>query len=107
MPEAFFQVWSSRREDIARERLPDRALHGFATHYFHETPGVARFAPLYAGTTPLSAQTEKFQWPIKCSSTRRTRRKPGWSCYAAIGLRNSTSKLRTASSCAETSISPR
>jgi hypothetical protein len=33
---------------------------------------------------------EIYKWPTKCSSTRRTRRKPGWSSCAAIASKNST-----------------
>ena len=47
------------------------------------------------------------QWPTKCSSTRPTRRKPGWSSCAAIAWRNSISNRRAADSSRATFILPR
>ena len=49
----------------------------------------------------------EFQCPTRCSSTRRTRRKPGSSSSAVIGSKNSISNPRQRSRFAATSISPR
>src|SRR5580704_14110333 len=47
---------------------------------------------------------EIYKWPTKCSSTRRTRRRPGWSSCAAIASKNSTLNPPPASSSEATSI---
>ncbi len=80
---------------------------GFVTHTFNDKSGPSLLAPPFAGGSAPTRRKETVQWPIKCLSTRRIRRRPGWSCYAATALRNSISKPPTASSSAATSISPR
>ncbi len=74
---------------------------------FHDRSGPSLFAPPFTGGSEPTRRKETVQWPIKCLSTRRIRRKPGWSCCAATALRNSISRPRTANSFAATSISPR
>lgn len=80
---------------------------------FHPTFGKPLSLPSAAASIAAPSWHERarpkemIQWPTKCSSMRPIRRKPGWSFYAATGLRNSTSNPPAAASFAATSISPK
>ncbi len=110
MPEAYFKVRPERRS-LQSARVSRRACtapwRGSVTQSFHDKSGPSLFAPPVVGGSEPTRRKETVQWPIRCSSTRHIRRRPGWSCCAATASRNSISRRRTANSFAAISISPR
>ena len=110
MPEAYLKVRPERRS-LQSARVSRRACtapwRGTVTQSFHDRSGPSLFAPPFTGGCEPTRRKETVQWPIRCSSTRRTRRRPGWSYCAATVSRNSISRPRTANSFAAISISPR
>ena len=107
MPEAFFKVrseCSSLQSVRVSRRTYTAPWRGSVTQSFHDKSGSSLFAPPVTGGSEPTRRKETVQWPIRCSSTRRTRRRPGWSCCAATALKNSISKPRTANSFAAISI---
>ena len=110
MPEAYFKV-RPERSSLQSARVSRRTCtapwRGTVTQSFHDRSGPSLFAPPFTGGSQPTRHKEIVQWPTRCSSTRRIRRRPGWSCCAATALRNSISRRRTANSFAAISISPR
>ena len=107
MPEAFFKVRPARSfVTSSRARHPGCIAfwRGSALRPFHNKSGSSLSAPPLVGGCQSTRRNETVQWPIRCSSMRRIRRKPGWSSCAATASRNSISKPLTASSSAAISI---
>ena len=101
MPEAHSSDPADRRSrDVARAtscRRCTASRRGPQAHPFPQSRSgrVRCLAPPWrAGGCAPTRRQETVQWPTKCSSTRPIRRRPGWSCCAAIASRNSTSSPR-------------
>ena len=111
----FAHACSSHRQDTSLLRLDFARSRGMAAlahpccgrdgfdHPFQPrlgAPHVAPSAAIVAALVPVNAARpgKIDQWPIRCSSTRHTRRRLGWSWYAAIAWRNSISSRQTAGS---------
>jgi hypothetical protein len=98
---------SWHRQDIVPAAGAAFAASCRGRHYFDHpfqprlgAPHAAPGAAVNAAPVPvMTARPGKIdQWPTRCSSTRRTRRRLGWSSCAAIASRNSISSRPRADS---------